>query len=264
LSFRSRILIGASSRYCAFDSIPGKAGRKPASSGNMTQPAQSTTREPTMEEILASIRRIIEDGNEAAAEIEAAAPQVFAAPAELAEFQQEFGKEAIAESLQHAGAMTALGNKIGAKNAAPLIEAEFHRAGQTESVAEAEAAPEMSKFEPLEINSQGEEKMAAVEHVELHAEDRFEPVAAAPEPVAETPFERHLRPILSDMAGRQVTAAFSDLTSAIEKERQQSLAEIAEDMIRPMLQEWLDNNLPTMVERLVRQEIERVSMSGRR
>jgi uncharacterized protein len=232
----------------------------------MTQPAQSTTREPTMEEILASIRRIIEDGNEAAAEIEAAAPQAFAAPAEIAEFQQEFGKEAIAESLQHAGAMTALGNKIGAKNAAPLIEAEFHRAAPQEPavVPDAETLAELHGPEPEETISHKEQEMAAVEHVELHAEDRFEPVAAAPAPVAETPFERHLRPILSDMAGRQVTAAFSDLTSAIEKERQQSLAEIAEDMIRPMLQEWLDNNLPTMVERLVRQEIERVSMSGRR
>jgi uncharacterized protein len=245
--------------------MPAKVRLTPASSGNMTQPAQSTTREPTMEEILASIRRIIEDGNEAAAEIAAAAPEIAAAPAELAEFQQEFGKEAIAESLQHAGAMTALGHKIGAKNAAPLIEAEFHRAGQADAPAgpAASSADEMPKFEPAETNSQEEDKMAAVEHVELHAEDRFEPVPA-PAPVAETPFERQLRPILSDMAGRQVSAAFSDLTSAIEKERQQSLAEIAEDMIRPMLQEWLDNNLPTMVERLVRQEIERVSMSGRR
>jgi uncharacterized protein len=231
----------------------------------MTQPAQSTTREPTMEEILASIRRIIEDGNEAAAEITAAAPQVSAAPEEFAEFQQEFGKEAIAESLQHAGAMTALGHQIGAKNAPPLIEAAFHRAGQADAPAGSAAAPaaDMPKFNPQESISHEEEKMAAVEHVELHAEDRFEPVPM-PAPVAETPFERQLRPILSDMAGRQVSAAFSDLTSAIEKERQQSLAEIAEDMIRPMLQEWLDNNLPTMVERLVRQEIERVSMSGRR
>ena len=181
----------------------------------------------------------------------------------MAEFQQEFGKEAIAESLQHAGAMTALGHKIGAKNAAPLIEAEFHRA-RPEPANISEPEPMAEAPAPIETISHKEEKMAAVEHVELHAEDRFEPVAAAPEPVAETPFERHLRPILSDMAGRQVTAAFSDLTSAIEKERQQSLAEIAEDMIRPMLQEWLDNNLPTMVERLVRQEIERVSQSGRR
>jgi cell pole-organizing protein PopZ len=229
----------------------------------MTQAAQSTTREPTMEEILASIRRIIEDGNEAAAEIAASAPETAAAPAEIAEFQQEFGKEAIAESLQHAGAMTALGQKIGAKNTGPLIEAEFHRTAKPEP-AEASAPEPMAKAPaPITTISHREEKMAAVEHIELHAEDRLEPVAV-PEPMAETPFERHLRPILSDMAGRQVSAAFSDLTSAIEKERQQSLAEIAEDMIRPMLQEWLDNNLPTMVERLVREEIERVSRSGRR
>ena len=214
-----------------------------------------------MEEILASIRRIIEDGNEAASDISASAPETAAAPAEVAEFEQEFGKEAIAESLQHAGAMTALGHRIGARNAAPLIEAEFHRAARPQTGDASE--PEAEAPAPIETISHKEEKMAAVEHVELHAEDRFEPVAA-PEPVAETPFERHLRPILSDMAGRQVTAAFSDLTTAIEKERQQSLAAIAEDMIRPMLQEWLDNNLPTMVERLVRQEIERVSQSGRR
>jgi cell pole-organizing protein PopZ len=34
---------------------------------------------------------------------------------------------------------------------------------------------------------------------------------------------------------------------------------IAEEMLRPMLQEWLDNNLPSLVERLVRAEIERIA-----
>ena len=34
---------------------------------------------------------------------------------------------------------------------------------------------------------------------------------------------------------------------------------VAEDMLRPMLQEWLDNNLPSLVERLVRSEIERIA-----
>jgi len=29
-----------------------------------------------------------------------------------------------------------------------------------------------------------------------------------------------------------------------------------------MLQDWLDNNLPTLVERLVREEIERVARGG--
>ena len=34
-------------------------------------------------------------------------------------------------------------------------------------------------------------------------------------------------------------------------------------MLRPMLKTWLDVNLPPMVERLVRAEIERISRGGR-
>jgi hypothetical protein len=34
-------------------------------------------------------------------------------------------------------------------------------------------------------------------------------------------------------------------------------------MLRPMLTQWLDDNLPTLVERLVREEIERVSRGNR-
>ncbi len=222
----------------------------------MTQAASSATREPTMEEILASIRRIIEDGNTPSdKDVDEADVE------EVREFQKEFGENAIAESLQHAGAMNALGQKIGAKNA-PSFEIPSYAAAVANPVtppaAEPVVAPEPPKAE-FEIKSVEEKPMAAVEHVELHEHD----LVIEPEASVATPFERQLRPILSDIAGRQVQAAFSDLTSAIEKERQQSLAEIAEDMIRPMLQEWLDNNLPTMVERLVREEIERVSRGPR-
>ena len=41
-----------------------------------------------------------------------------------------------------------------------------------------------------------------------------------------------------------------------------SFDEMAEEMLRPMLQDWLDNNLPTLVEKLVREEIERVARGG--
>jgi uncharacterized protein len=34
-------------------------------------------------------------------------------------------------------------------------------------------------------------------------------------------------------------------------------------MMRPMLKDWLDENLPGLVERIVRAEIERVSRGGR-
>ncbi len=52
--------------------------------------------------------------------------------------------------------------------------------------------------------------------------------------------------------------------AAIDGAERRSLDEIAEDMLRPMLREWLDDNLPTLVERLVREEIERVARGPRR
>jgi cell pole-organizing protein PopZ len=38
-----------------------------------------------------------------------------------------------------------------------------------------------------------------------------------------------------------------------------TLDDLVKDMLRPMLKSWLDDNLPGLVERLVRAEIERVS-----
>ena len=38
-----------------------------------------------------------------------------------------------------------------------------------------------------------------------------------------------------------------------------TLEDLVREMLRPMLKAWLDDNLPNMVERMVRAEIERVS-----
>ena len=38
-----------------------------------------------------------------------------------------------------------------------------------------------------------------------------------------------------------------------------TLEDLVREMLRPLLKGWLDDNLPGMVERIVRQEIERVS-----
>ncbi|MBX3578081.1 MAG: DUF2497 domain-containing protein [Rhizobiaceae bacterium] len=83
------------------------------------------------------------------------------------------------------------------------------------------------------------------------------PVAEArsPEPAAPAPKPS----IVSAEAGRQVAAAFGELSAAFAASRQKSFDEMAEQMMRPMLQEWMDNNLPLLVERLVREEIERVA-----
>ena len=38
---------------------------------------------------------------------------------------------------------------------------------------------------------------------------------------------------------------------------------LTREMLRPMLKNWLDDNLPSLVERLVRAEIQRVARGGR-
>jgi uncharacterized protein len=76
--------------------------------------------------------------------------------------------------------------------------------------------------------------------------------------------EKEISAIVSPAVGEQVARSFGDLALAIDSSARRSFDEIAEDMLRPMLQEWLDDNLPTLVERLVREEIERVARGPRR
>ncbi|MCK0198865.1 DUF2497 domain-containing protein [Ancylobacter sp. 6x-1] len=42
-----------------------------------------------------------------------------------------------------------------------------------------------------------------------------------------------------------------------------TLDDVVVDLLRPMLREWLDQNLTPLVERLVRAEIERIARGGR-
>ena len=70
-------------------------------------------------------------------------------------------------------------------------------------------------------------------------------------------------PLTSLEASRAVTAAFEALSATVAAR----MAEIAEgmvrEMLRPMLKAWLDENLPSVVERLVRAEIERLARGAR-
>lgn len=69
--------------------------------------------------------------------------------------------------------------------------------------------------------------------------------------------------LVSLQTGEQVAASFGELGAAVAAGQTRSFDEIAEDMLKPMLTQWLDDNLPTLVERLVREEIERVSRGNR-
>jgi uncharacterized protein len=70
-------------------------------------------------------------------------------------------------------------------------------------------------------------------------------------------------PLLSPETDKAVASAF-DALSANLAARSAELAEgLAREMLRPMLKVWLDENLPGIVERLVRAEIERVVRGSR-
>ena len=69
-------------------------------------------------------------------------------------------------------------------------------------------------------------------------------------------------PLLSPRATAAVDVAFNSLTHTMLAQNPRTLEDLVRDMLRPMLKAWLDDNLPAMVERLVRAEIERVSRRG--
>jgi cell pole-organizing protein PopZ len=93
-------------------------------------------------------------------------------------------------------------------------------------------------------------------------------VAPQPEPVDEAAdidveepaMSADQSPILSRDAETAASAAFGALASSLSSSNGgRTLEDIVGDMLRPMLKEWLDDNLPALVERLVAEEIERVS-----
>lgn len=69
--------------------------------------------------------------------------------------------------------------------------------------------------------------------------------------------------LISPRTDARVSASFDELTRAMIEGNARKLDEAVEVLLRPMLKTWLEGNLPQMVERLVREEIERVSR-GRR
>ncbi len=65
--------------------------------------------------------------------------------------------------------------------------------------------------------------------------------------------------LLSRTTSAAVDSAFNALAQTVLVQNARTLEDLVREMLRPMLKSWLDENLPGMVERLVRAEIERVS-----
>jgi len=143
------------------------------------------------------------------------------------------------------------------------IESFAHPFGQSYAQPAAEIEPEADATRDVAVAAHAEPEISTQQ---TH-QDRVTPEAEhSVEPDAERATGRAMSvaaPILSADAGEQVAKSFDELAQALHVSTR-SLDDIAQDMLRPMLQDWLDNNLPTLVERLVREEIERVARGPRR
>ncbi len=208
-----------------------------------------------MEEILASIRRIIEDSDTARKPLDDIEPQ-------LADPQSMASRPAVAES--------------AAEHEVEVFQAELREPAEPQATAaswgaeEAPAAPtpHHDVFAPAAADPARAATFDAPAFADApeasrdDAADRPVPVVRASVAAIEPQPEEGRPVLMSDHAGRQVAAAFGELSEAFAASRRRSFDEMAEEMLRPMLQDWLDNNLPTLVERLVREEIERVARGG--
>lgn len=75
------------------------------------------------------------------------------------------------------------------------------------------------------------------------------------EPAREMPVQQ----IMSGSTVSAVESAFNALQNTVLSNNARTLEDLVKEMLRPMLKSWLDDNLPNLVERIVKAEIERVS-----
>jgi cell pole-organizing protein PopZ len=219
----------------------------------MTQAAKA--QEPSMEEILASIRRIIADDDKPAAKPEAKAePKPEPAPPAAKAPPPPPPKP----------------EPSGGGSKQDDIDAMM--AGLMDEPAEPEPPPPRPEPEPepdvLELTEAMQAPAPAFRKIEAHQDVVFD---EAPEPArraAEPPRQAPPPPrqmavpdasIMSSATAAAVDSAFNALAQTVLVQNAKTLEDLVKEMLRPMLQHWLDNNLPTLVERLVRQEIERVA-----
>ncbi len=214
----------------------------------MTQPAK--VQEPSMEEILASIRRIIADDETNAPATDQASPT----------------KTAPAASAAGSSGVAAGGPPKATPNSQDDIDALM---ADFEAPAAPKPAPADDVLELTDDMALPDMPEPAFQPVEAANDLEFNEVAMASErryPAVERAasdgrggIEAFSPEMLSQSTVSAVESAFNSLANTVLSNNARTLEDLVREMLRPMLKSWLDDNLPGLVERIVKAEIERVS-----
>ena len=201
-----------------------------------------SAQEPTMEEILASIRRIISEDDAPAAE---AAPEVAPEPFAAPEPTPEPEPAPVAE------VAPAVAETPAASEPAPVEEdvldlTEVYQAPAAETIGDLDVSTPEPEPEPEPYTS----------------------AYAAPEPVAAPAASYDA--LVGESASASAASAFAGLAASFARPEPvaetggtgPTVDELARALLRPMLKDWLDANLPGIVEAAVRKEVERIARSA--
>lgn len=196
--------------------------------------APDSGEEPTMEEILSSIRRIISDDDQ---------PEIDEPESDFIDDDED---EEILELTE--------------------ILAEEEPADDFDEMAALMAADEDDDLlSPDDIDDL--EFSAPEDNFEVALEEEPEPVqvAEAEPAMLEVPELAISESLISKQVGAQVNENFNLLANTMlaQNGAGQTVESMVMALMRPMLKSWLDENLPVMVEKIVREEIERVARGGK-
>ena len=206
-----------------------------------------------MEEILASIRRIIadDDAGKTAKPPEPAAASRPAPPPRAPGLPPPPPSPAVANSQDAVDAMLA-------KSEAPpgdVLDLTEEMAAPAEGT---EPAPTFRTIDAASdvVFTERAPDAPAEPAVRIIEERRPPAPAPAPPPAPALQLDSSL---ISNNTKAAVDNAFNSLANTVLGNNARTLEDLVKEMLRPMLKSWLDDNLPSVVDRIVRAEIERVS-----
>ena len=212
-----------------------------------------TAQEPTMEEILASIRRIISE-DDAPAETAQAATAAAPEPETADEPAED---EAVSPALM---------------DETPSVQEPVASEEDVLELTDTYEAPAAESIGDLDVSPAEAQTEADVDPfpVEAVSESVFAPEPEHPADTASFDSPKSYDPLVGDSAAASAASAFAGLASSLRKPEPMetstpsgpTLDELARALLRPMLKEWLDANLPGIVEAQVRKEVERIARSA--
>lgn len=132
------------------------------------------------------------------------------------------------------------------------------------AAAPAAPAPEPEEDDVLELTQRYDDTPAVQRVGDIEAHPAEAPRAQPrPEPAYSALHEDE--PLLSDTVAHSAASAFAGLAQTLLMPKEgRSLEDVVKELMRPLLREWLDRNLPAIVEAQVQAEVERIARRGGR